>query len=96
MGEKKPRPWLHELKCEPLEFEATRKGRKPFELRDDDRDIQAGDYVLLREFDEGAYSGRTCMTTVTFALRHGDRFGEKLAAGVVCLGVYPHRQPRSI
>lgn len=95
MSTKLLRPAIWELKADPLPFEAVRRGRKPYELRKDDRDIQPGDYVLLREWD-GSYTGATVMTSVTNVIRHGDNYGELLAPGCMVLGVLPHRRPRTI
>lgn len=92
----KPRPMVHELKCDAEAFAAVKRGRKPMELRKDDRDIQAGDYVLLREWVDGAYTGDTVMSFVLNTIRHGERYGEMLAAGCMVMGVLPFRRPRSI
>jgi len=56
----------HELKILPPYFEEVRKGRKTFEIRENDRDYQTGDTVILQEYDpaveglnrEGRYTGR--------------------------------------
>lgn len=92
----KPRPYVHELKCPAEEFEAMKKGRKPFELRKDEGDVQAGDYVLLRKLEDGELTGDTCMVWVTYTLRHGEKYGEMLAPGCMIMGVHPFRRPRSI
>lgn len=40
---------IHELKCDPEVFEATRKGLKNFELRKNDRLFGVDDLLHLRE-----------------------------------------------
>lgn len=41
----------HELRCAPAYFERVWDGSKPFEVRWDDRVYQAGDHVVLHEWD---------------------------------------------
>lgn len=41
----------HELKTNPLYFEAVRNGTKTFEVRRNDRGFKVGDRLLLREYD---------------------------------------------
>jgi len=96
MNKHAQRPKVHEVKCDPESFVLTRKGRKPFELRQDERDYQAGDYLLLREFVDGEYTGDTVMTVIQSTLRHGDRYGDMLAPGCIVMGILPYRRPRSI
>mgnify|MGYP001557786648 CR=1 FL=1 len=64
----KPRPMVHELKCDAEAFAAVKRGRKPEELRKDDRDVQAGDYVLLREWVDGAYTGEMIFKSLVVML----------------------------
>lgn len=92
----KPRPYVHDLKCDGEPFALMRRGRKPMELRKDDRDYQSGDYLVLREWVDGAYTGETLIAYVLTVIRHGDRYGELLAPGSVAMGVLPFRRPRSI
>ena len=51
---------------------------------------------LLREWVDGEYTGDTVMTVIQSTLRHGDRYGDMLAAGSIVMGILPYRRPRSI
>ena len=78
----------HELKCLTPYFEATSSGAKPFDVRRDDRSIQKGDTVILREWvpdkiGSWEYSGREWTGIISFILT-GGQFGIK--GGVVVLG----------
>jgi hypothetical protein len=63
----------HELKSWPQYFEATLDGTKNFELRKNDRDYQAGDLVVLREYEPGMdrYTGRYQVHEITYVLTTG-------------------------
>jgi len=39
----------HELKTDPLVFDAVKEGRKTFEIRKNDRDYHVGDTLFLRK-----------------------------------------------
>lgn len=67
---------LHELKTWPNYFQAVVEGKKPFEVRKDDRDFQTGDELRLREWDPNTktYSGRELFRMVGYILR-GPAFG---------------------
>jgi len=74
----------HDLKTDPLTFAASAEGVKPWEVRKNDRDFQAGDTVTLhetqstgQEMAEGApleYTGRTVHGMITWML-HGPAYG---------------------
>ncbi len=59
----------HELKIGPEYFSAVSEGTERFELRRDDRGSCIGDVLLLREWDENGYSGRTVTCDVKYILR---------------------------
>lgn len=58
----------HHLKTWPEYFQAVADGRKPFEVRRDDRDFQDGDTLVLQEYDEG-YTGASLRASVSYVLR---------------------------
>ena len=69
----------HDLKCYPEPFQALWDGRKRFELRNDDRGFQVGDWLRLREWDQGKvdqyfahYTGRVAKAQVTYIARVAD------------------------
>lgn len=78
----------HTLKCWPEPFEAMKDGRKPFEIRRNDRDYKVGDILLLQEWrpaDE-KFTGRELIREVVFILDN-PRFGIK--KGFVVMAVKP-------
>lgn len=64
----------HELKTLPPFFEKVVSGEKTFEVRVNDRDYQAGDFLLLKEFDGEKFTGRKIEVRVPYIL-YGGQFG---------------------
>ena len=59
---------IHELKTYPKYIRATAEGIKPFEVRRNDRNYNVGDVLLLREYDNGIYTGFNITREVTYIL----------------------------
>ena len=58
---------VHELKLATKFFEEALKGRKPFEIRYDDRGYKVGDDIILKEYDDD-YTGREISGRITYIL----------------------------
>lgn len=56
----------HVLKIVPQFFEEVRNGNKRFEIRKNDRDFHAGDYIILNEWTENRFTGRQIAGRITF------------------------------
>lgn len=58
----------HDLKCWVGFFQDVLDGRKPFEIRQNDRNYRVGDSLLLREWspDDKVYTGRRIECEVTY------------------------------
>ena len=76
----------HNLKCDPEYFQAVKDGRKPFEVRNNDRDFHVGDYINLREYDrvKQCYTGEVIEVKITYILKD---FPDALVYGFVVLGL---------
>ena len=70
------KPIVHELKILPEYFKEVQSHNKQFELRRDDRDYCVGDWILLKEFDNGSYTGREsgCFK-ISYILRNCPEYG---------------------
>ena len=77
----------HELKIWPQYFDLVRRGRKPFEVRRNDRGFKEWDTLILEEFDPNAkvYTGST-LTCIVTCVVSGDDFG--IASGFVVMGIH--------
>lgn len=58
----------HNLKILPEYFDAIVSGKKTFEVRFKDRDYQVDDILLLQEWVDGQYTGRSLEAKVTYLL----------------------------
>ncbi|WWD11036.1 RNA-binding protein [Escherichia phage Phagiculus] len=55
---------IHELKILPVHFDPVDTGLKLAELRKNDRNFSVGDKLILKEFHDGAYTGRITIKEV--------------------------------
>ncbi len=58
----------HKLKIQPQYFEEVCSGKKSFEIRNNDRNFQVGDTLLLQEFipETQEFTGRIIERKVTY------------------------------
>lgn len=56
----------HSIKVLPEYFKEIIKGKKSFEIRNNDRDYKVGDLIVLKEFDGTTYTGREVMAEITY------------------------------
>ena len=57
---------IHAVKIAPDYFDLYAKNLKPYEVRQNDRDYRAGDYIALNEYKDGEYTGRCTMALITY------------------------------
>lgn len=75
----------HDLKILPAYFEEVNAGIKNFEVRKNDRNFRAGDWLLLQEYDGKQYTGRTIRKRVQYVYAGTGEYG--LAEGYCILGL---------
>lgn len=75
---------IEELKVLPIYFEELVNGNKTFEIRKNDRDYKVGLKLILREFKNNTFTGRSIEKTVTYVFK-GGQYG--LNKGYVILGI---------
>lgn len=78
-------PNVHDLKTWSGFFWQVQRGVKPFELRKNDREYQAGDILILRDYDQEAqcYTGHVLVAVVTCVIDDATF----LQPGYVALGI---------
>jgi hypothetical protein len=65
----------HELKTLPQYFKEVSKGNKTWELRENDRNFQVGDILILQEYDlDKGYTGDEYRAKVKYIF-HGGKYG---------------------
>ena len=81
-----------EIKLQQQFYDDVKTGRKPFELRKNDRDYQVGDILRIREInailalnDEVNYTGREIYAEVTYALTGWGLHPDYIALGIKVL-----------
>ena len=77
---------VHDLKIKPCYYLAIENGKKPFEVRFNDRKFKVGDILRLREYADGDYTGRVLNVKITYVL-DDSLFCKK---GYVVLGIKPY------
>ncbi len=75
---------IHEVKILPEYYTAVDKGIKTCELRKDDRGYNVGDLLMLREWQNGVYTGRKKMFKITYILRDCG-FGLQDGYAILCI-----------
>lgn len=61
---------VHQIRIATTYFEDAESGRKPFELRKNDRNYKEGDILEMMEFKDGRNTGRTIRKVVTYLLEN--------------------------
>lgn len=64
-----------EKKILPKYFDAVISGKKKFEIRKDEDELQIGDAVILKEWDGEKYSGRETGRRIEYILRDAPEYG---------------------
>ena len=75
----------HFLKLSPKFYVPVERNTKPFEVRKNDRDYKVGDILVLGEYSEGEYTGRSMSRKITYILDDNEYCKE----GYVILGIAP-------
>lgn len=76
----------HELKILPQYFDDVASGKKNFEIRKADRDFKVGDFLILKEWEGGLYTGRNMIAKVDYIYQGDGSYG--LSEEYCILGLY--------
>ena len=68
-------PDMHELKIIPVWYRDVASGDKNFEIRKNGRDFKVGDVLLLKEWDDGRYTGRELLREITYIYQGNGTYG---------------------
>ena len=75
---------IHELKILPKYFRSVLRGDKTFEVRKNDRNFQVGDKLILKEWENGEYTGNIIEKNVTYILDDSSGY---VLDGYVIMGI---------
>lgn len=76
---------LHEVKIVPRYLKKIITGKKSYEIRKNDRDYIAGDWIALNEYDRGEYTGRFVLANIIGV----EEYPKYLTLGYVILQLEP-------
>jgi len=78
----------HEIKCINPYFTDVWNVHKNFEVRENDRNYKAGNFVLIKEFDKNTacYTGRSVLVIITYILKN---FPQGLKDNYIVFSFYP-------
>lgn len=75
---------IHELKILPKYFKSVLREDKTFEVRENDRNFQVGDRLILKEWDGSKYTGGMIEKEVTYILDDSSGY---VLEGYVVMGI---------
>lgn len=76
-----------EKKIKPQFFLAVILRQKNFEIRKDEDDVQEGDILRLKEWENGQFTGQQVLREVKYVLRNAEEYG--LKEGYAIYGIEP-------
>ena len=76
---------IHELKIKSEYLYSIEDGSKTFEIRKNDRYYKVGDWLHLRGYDNGKYTGLETVKQISYIFEGNDQYGIK--KGFAILGL---------
>lgn len=76
----------HDLKIQPIYFHDIVEGKKNFEIRLNDRNFKEGDFLRLRTFFGGVYTGGEVQVFVSYVLSSNE-FPQGIKPNYVVMGI---------